>query len=121
MKKFCDRCGTDVEWHTRECQETYPVRDEPITIQSILAVCSVCALDLFDSELDDANLERAYQIYRERHDLLGADEIKAVREMAGLTQLQLAEILRCDELTVRRYEEGMLLAEQHNELVKQLV
>ncbi|QSO45473.1 type II TA system antitoxin MqsA family protein [Alicyclobacillus mengziensis] len=121
MKKFCDRCGTDVEWHTQECQETYPVRDEPITIQSILAVCSVCGLDLFDMELDGANVERAYDIYRERHGILSADDIKAIREKVGLTQLQLAEILRCDELTVRRYEEGMLLSEQHNELVKQLV
>jgi HTH-type transcriptional regulator/antitoxin MqsA len=50
--------------------------------------------------------EDAIAIYRKKHDLLSADEIRAIRERFGLTQADLARLLRLGANTVSRWESG---------------
>ena len=48
----------------------------------------------------------AIAIYRRRHGLLSADEIRAIRERFYLTQADLALLLRLGANTVSRWESG---------------
>jgi HTH-type transcriptional regulator/antitoxin MqsA len=48
----------------------------------------------------------AIAIYRKQHELLSADEIRAVRERFGLTQAELARLLKLGANTVSRWESG---------------
>jgi putative zinc finger/helix-turn-helix YgiT family protein len=50
--------------------------------------------------------EDAISIYRGKHGLLSADEIRAIRERFGLTQADLARLLRLGANTVSRWESG---------------
>lgn len=50
--------------------------------------------------------EDALAIYRKRHGLLSADEIRAIRERYSLTQADLARLLRFGGNTVSRWESG---------------
>jgi putative zinc finger/helix-turn-helix YgiT family protein len=50
--------------------------------------------------------EDAIEIYRKKHGLLSADEIRAIRERFGLTQAGLARLLRLGANTVSRWETG---------------
>ncbi len=50
--------------------------------------------------------EDAIAIYRKRHGLLSADEIRTVRERFNLTQADLARLLRLGANTVSRWESG---------------
>ncbi len=50
--------------------------------------------------------EDAIAIYRRTHDLLSADEIRALRERFELTQADLAHLLRLGANTVSRWEAG---------------
>jgi putative zinc finger/helix-turn-helix YgiT family protein len=50
--------------------------------------------------------EDAIAIYRKKHGLLSAGEIRAIRERFGLTQAQLARLLRLGANTVSRWESG---------------
>lgn len=50
--------------------------------------------------------EDACEIYRRRHGLLSADEMRAIREHFGLTQADLARLLRLGANTVSRWESG---------------
>jgi putative zinc finger/helix-turn-helix YgiT family protein len=50
--------------------------------------------------------EDAIAIYRKRHKLLSADELRAIREHFGLTQAELARLLRLGANTVSRWESG---------------
>ena len=45
-------------------------------------------------------------IYRKKHGLLSADEIRALRERLDLTQADLARLLRLGANTVSRWESG---------------
>jgi putative zinc finger/helix-turn-helix YgiT family protein len=50
--------------------------------------------------------EDAIAIYRKRHGLLSAEEIRAIRQRYGLTQASLAGLLRLGANTVSRWESG---------------
>jgi HTH-type transcriptional regulator/antitoxin MqsA len=50
--------------------------------------------------------ERAQAAYREKFGLLSAADIRALREKLGLTQAQLAHLLRLGGNTVSRWEAG---------------
>jgi putative zinc finger/helix-turn-helix YgiT family protein len=50
--------------------------------------------------------EDAIMIYRKRHGLLSADEIRAIRQRYGLTQASLAGLLRLGANTISRWESG---------------
>jgi putative zinc finger/helix-turn-helix YgiT family protein len=49
---------------------------------------------------------RIRSLYREKHGLLSADEIRAIREQFHLTQADLARLLRLGANTVSRWESG---------------
>ena len=48
----------------------------------------------------------AIALYRKKHGLLAADEIRAIREQFGLTQASLSRLLRLGANTVSRWESG---------------
>jgi putative zinc finger/helix-turn-helix YgiT family protein len=50
--------------------------------------------------------EDAIAIYRKKHGLLSADDIRALRERFSLTQADLARLLRLGANTVSRWESG---------------
>ena len=59
-QRYCDRCCTQRYTTVIQRAETYPVLGEPTTITANVCVCRTCGTDLFDMELDEANLTRAY-------------------------------------------------------------
>jgi putative zinc finger/helix-turn-helix YgiT family protein len=50
--------------------------------------------------------ERALDLYRGKYGLLTADEIRSLRERFGLTQAELARLLRLGQNTLSRWEAG---------------
>jgi len=50
--------------------------------------------------------ERAIEIYRVKYRLLSAVEIRSLRERFGLTQTELARLLRLGQNTLSRWEAG---------------
>jgi putative zinc finger/helix-turn-helix YgiT family protein len=50
--------------------------------------------------------ESAQKIYRGRHELLAAGEIRALRERLGMTQAEFASVLRLGGNTLSRWEAG---------------
>jgi len=101
----CPTCGTMMR-RTRE-RVTLPVNGEEIRVPNIPHLrCPECGEGLFT--LQDAEMMRlgAFDIYRRTHRLLSADEIRAIRERYGLTQAELARLLRLGGNTVSRWEAG---------------
>lgn len=101
----CPTCGTMM----RRTQEavTMSVNSEEIRVPNISHLrCPKCGEGLFS--LQEAELMRlgAFDIYRRAHRLLSADEIRAIRERYGLTQAELARLLRLGGNTVSRWEAG---------------
>ena len=117
MKFFCTVCKEDQEFEIRKERETYPVKNDPITIDADVTYCSVCGEQIWNQELDDANLKTAFRTYREKHRLLQPEEIKRIREKYNLTQVVFAQILGLGEKTIARYESGSLQDSAPNNLI----
>jgi HTH-type transcriptional regulator/antitoxin MqsA len=101
----CPTCGTMM----RRTQEAVAssVNGEEIRVPNISHLrCPKCGEGLFSLREAQALRLGAFDIYRRTHGLLSADEIRAIRERYGLTQAELARLLRLGGNTVSRWEVG---------------
>lgn len=117
MKQFCPVCGCVQEIRLIQKEETYPVKGENITIAATVCVCATCGEEILSFDYDDDNLRKAYAKYRSSHALLQPDEIKAIREQYGISQVTFARIIGVGDKTIARYENGSLQDEAINNLI----
>ena len=101
----CPQCGTPM----REKQGVlkFPVNGEEIAVSgSPHMSCPKCHEVVL--RFDDARKlrHRALESYRQKYGLLSADDIRSIRERFGLTQAELARLLRLGANTISRWEAG---------------
>jgi putative zinc finger/helix-turn-helix YgiT family protein len=101
----CPACGAVL----RERRGTLrmPVNGEEIAVPDAAHLrCPKCGEVVLTMAQGRGFRQRALAIYREKYGLLSADEIRAIRERHGLTQAELARLLRLGGNTVSRWEAG---------------
>ncbi len=101
----CPACGTMMV--EKRGTLRLPVSGEEIAVPaSAHLACPKCG-EVVLRYRDSRRLgEDAAAIYRKRHGLLSAEEIRALRERLHLTQADLAHLLRLGANTVSRWESG---------------
>lgn len=117
-KNYCPFCDVYRETLLIPKKETFNVKGEGIAITCRVSVCSKCKRDVFDEEIDEKNLQLAYNKYRKRHKLLLPKEIREIREKYGLSQRALGRLLGWGEITVNRYEQGCIQDNAHNDILE---
>ncbi|MFI5299612.1 MAG: type II TA system antitoxin MqsA family protein [Polyangiales bacterium] len=101
----CPRCGTQM----KEARGTLriPVNGEETAVRRALHLrCPKCQETMLRVEDARRLNEAAIEVYRTKHGLLSADEIRALREHFALTQAALASLLHLGLNTVSRWEAG---------------
>ena len=119
-KVLCPNCEEYTSVTLGVEKEVYNVRGEPTQIEAEVTICQKCGSKIFDEERDSRNLEKAYSLYREKHDLLPPDEIRSMREKYGLSQRALSRLLGCGEITIHRYENGAIQDNAHDNLLRSI-
>lgn len=116
----CGDCGVVEGNNTRveEREETYTVKGESITVRAQVRICERCDEGISDEQLDHLTLQSAYDVYRVNHRLIFPAEIKALRELYGLSQRGLSSLLGWGAITIHRYEAGNLPDESHNRVLR---
>lgn len=65
---FCPKCKKFCKYTVKNEEETYPVMvEENITIVAKVSYCSCCGEQLWNDELEDENLNKAFKAYNLRH------------------------------------------------------
>ena len=101
----CPTCGTMMR--KKRGTLAVPVNGEPVAVpHSSHLSCPKCGETVLSSTEAGRLQEDAIATYRKKHGLLSADEIRALRAHFGLTQAQLARLLRLGAMTVSRWESG---------------
>ena len=101
----CPACGTTMV--EKRGTLRLPVNGEEISVPSATHLsCPKCGEVVLRFQDAKRLGEDAVALYRKKHGLLSADEIRAVREMFNLTQGDLARLLRLGANTVSRWESG---------------
>jgi len=101
----CPRCGTMMREGRGRLK--LPINGEEITVPSAShQKCPKCGEIVLGFKEAKRLHEDASEIYRRKHGLLSADEIRAIRERFNLNQADLARLLRLGANTVSRWESG---------------
>jgi putative zinc finger/helix-turn-helix YgiT family protein len=91
----------------RQGRFSWPVNGEDVRVGNNAHLRSPkCGEGMFALQALEALRLGAFEIYRKKYGLLSADEIRAVREHHGLTQAELAQLLRLGGNTLSRWEAG---------------
>ncbi len=101
----CPRCGAQM----REARGELPfsVNGESIQVPAIVhSACPKCSEVVLKHGQARELRELAIEQYRRQQGLLSGQEIRAIRESYGLTQRDLARLLRLGGNTISRWESG---------------
>lgn len=114
---ICPICEDERELEIGIRLEKLLIRKEPIEVEAQVEHCPVCGEFFATSDADEVAMQDAYRQYRNRHQLLQPEEIRAIRERYGLGQRAFSRVLGWGEITVHRYEAGSLQDEAHNDIL----
>lgn len=104
----CFECGTIMRPHRGRLDLS--VNGEKMVVTGIAHLrCPKCGEGILSLEAMRELSLRAHAAYRERFGLLSPNEIRSIRVKYGLTQAQLAKLLRLGGNTLSRWESGRIV------------
>jgi putative zinc finger/helix-turn-helix YgiT family protein len=105
LEGTCPSCGTAMV--EKRATLRLPINGEEVSVASALHLsCIKCGEVVLRFQDAKRLREDAIAAYRKKHGLLSADEIRGIRERFGLTQAELAQLLKLGSNTVSRWESG---------------
>ena len=120
MKVYCPYCKKEVEYKIEQ-RELKEFRGIEVNTFENVAICNECNQDLYVNKIEDENNERIYKIYREKANVIKAEDIVKLREKYDISQRELTAILGFGKMTINRYERGGLPTKSQSDYIKLLI
>ena len=120
MKVYCPYCKKEVEYKI-EKRELKEFRGIEVNTFENVAICNECNQDLYVNKIEDENNEIIYKIYREKANIIKAEDIVKLREKYDISQRELTAILGFGKMTINRYERGGLPTKSQSDYIKLLI
>ena len=120
MKVYCPYCKKEVEYKIEQ-RELKEFRGIEVNTFENVAICNECNQDLYVNKIEDENNERIYKIYREKANIIKAEDIVKLREKYDISQRELTAILGFGKMTINRYERGCLPTKSQSDYIKLLI
>ena len=117
----CPLCDKTHEVEERKRFATIILKGEEVTYEERFYFCANADTDENEFEtgsMTNENLLNARNAYRVNHGLLTSDEIVAIRENYGLSQVDLARLLGWGEATISRYESKAIQDEAYDTMLR---
>ncbi|MDK2971623.1 MAG: hypothetical protein PWP23_1378 [Candidatus Sumerlaeota bacterium] len=118
LREYCSNCDHSGEFDVVIRPTTIKFRGESYHVTEEFVVCSHCKSEFDSFKIKTDPLVQVFRKYREKHGLLHSEEIRAIRELYGITQKELAAILGFGPITISRYENGSLQDKAHDTLLR---
>lgn len=117
LNLFCPICSAMRDAKFIEYDEHCEIHGVELTYHVTAYECTTCGEELADPA--DPDLMRpVYDAYRAASGTLRPEEVKAIRERSGLSQVAFATILGMSPATINRYEMGSPLAVKEDNLIR---
>jgi len=113
---YCPECDEITETVTKKIAREFNIKGTLIEVEGYANHCSQCG-QLFGDELYNQLLQKAYDEYRKRNELLTSEDIRKIREKYQLSQVLFSKIAGIGEATLQRYERGALPSVANNKLL----
>ena len=117
----CPLCDKTHEIEERKRTTTIIIKGEEVTYEERFYFCANSDDDENEFEtgaMTNENLLNARNAYRVKMGLLTSDEIVAIRESYGLSQVDLAKLLGWGEATISRYESKAIQDEAYDTMLR---
>jgi putative zinc finger/helix-turn-helix YgiT family protein len=117
----CPLCDKTHEIEERKRITTITLKGEEVTYEERFYFCANADEDENEFEtgaMTNENLLNARNAYRVKMGLLTSDEIVAIRERYGLSQVDLAKLLGWGEATISRYESKAIQDEAYDTMLR---
>lgn len=117
----CPLCNKTHEVEERKRKTTITIKGEEIAYEERFYFCANADKDENEFEtgaMTNENLLNARNAYRIKMGLLTSDEIVAIRESYGLSQVDLARLLGWGESTISRYESKAIQDEAYDTMLR---
>jgi len=117
----CPLCNKTHEVEERERLTTISLKGDSVTYKERFYYCVNANEEENEFEtgsMANENLLNARNAYRVKHGLLTSDEIVAIRENYGLSQVDLARLLGWGEATISRYESKAIQDEAYDNMLR---
>lgn len=117
----CPLCDKTHEIEERKRTTTIIIKGEEVTYEERFYFCANSDEDENEFEtgaMTNENLLNARNAYRIKMGLLTSDEIVAIRESYGLSQVDLAKLLGWGEATISRYESKAIQDEAYDTMLR---
>ncbi len=109
-----------METYIKKDIEIFTVKDQKIEVVSEFKFNVETNEKVFDRELDNKAINKAFNIYREKNDIITSEEIKSIREYFNLSQRAFALITGLGKATIIRYESGAIPTKINSNFIKDL-
>lgn len=117
----CPLCDKTHEVEERKRIATLTIKGENVAYEERFYFCANADEDENEfetGEMTNENLLNARNAYRMKMGLLTSDEIVAIRESYGLSQVDLAKLLGWGEATISRYESKAIQDEAYDTMLR---
>ena len=101
---WCDRCKTN-STYIKEYEEEFTIKGKVIKVKSNRRFCKKCNKLVYDLDLDEDTICKAYKLYNEQYGI-SSDKIIELRKNLNLSQELFAKIIGCAKKTLISYEKG---------------
>lgn len=117
---FCPECRRNVKYSVKRNKEAAELKGEVFEFTSHSAYCDECGSEVYIAGLEDANLKALYDAYRQRHQMISLEDIRAIPEKYNIGKRPLSLLLGWGEQTFSRYFDGDMPTKQYSEILKQI-
>ena len=114
---FCPLCSAQREARFIEYDEAFEIHGFDLNVHFTAYECMTCGEELADPSDPDL-MGPVYDAYRAASGTLRPEDVKAIRERSGLSQVAFATILGMSPATINRYEMGSPLAVKEDNLIR---
>jgi putative zinc finger/helix-turn-helix YgiT family protein len=118
IQSVCPHCEAKRDIRIVRERETVKIRGEDIDYEAEYSVCLSCGKDFASSVQMEYCLAASRAVYRQRHGIIGPEELVALRKRYDVSQKSFAKILDIGDLTINSYEQGVLPSGAHNSLLR---
>lgn len=118
--KKCPFCGEEHEFKILEHNTNQKVKGIEVSYIEKTYYCDNCQEEFEDDSFACENLIAATDAYKTKMALLNSTDLKAIREKYDLSQSDFAIILDMGEVTITRYENGLIQSKSTDTLIKEI-
>ncbi|HOQ37950.1 MAG TPA: DUF4065 domain-containing protein [Acetivibrio sp.] len=120
MISYCYECDKEVKVILKEQEITTDIKGTSVSYIGNIAYCNECGEEVYISKIDDENIRKANEKYREAIGIIQQSEVKDLLTKYNIGQKPLANLLGWGEATIARYVNGLMPTKEYSNRLKEL-